>query len=87
MRKILVLLIRVYRYLISPLLGQNCRFYPTCSSYAQTAIERFGVFRGGWFAVRRLCRCHPWHAGGEDFVPEINNDEQGSKIKCRSCGD
>lgn len=70
MRKILILLIDAYRYLISPFLGNNCRFYPTCSSYAQEAIERFGPWRGSWLAIRRIGRCHPWHEGGIDPVPE-----------------
>ena len=90
MRKILVLFIRGYQYLISPLLGPHCRFYPTCSSYAQTAVERHGVFRGSWFALRRLARCHPWNAGGEDLVPEIDAHEDLSddvvckRKQCRS---
>jgi putative membrane protein insertion efficiency factor len=70
MRKLISKLIGVYRYLISPFLGNNCRFYPTCSEYAQTAVERHGVFRGGWMAVRRISRCHPWHEGGVDHVPD-----------------
>ena len=70
MRKLLILLISAYRYLISPLLGNHCRFYPSCSSYAMTAIERFGAARGSWLALRRLSRCHPWHPGGIDPVPE-----------------
>lgn len=70
MQKILILLIGVYRYAISPFLGNNCRFYPSCSSYAQEAIGRFGPWRGGWMAVRRIGRCHPWHEGGLDPVPE-----------------
>lgn len=69
MRKILVHLIRAYRYLVSPLLGNNCRFYPSCSRYAEEAIARHGVIRGGWLALRRLLRCHPWHVGGCDPVP------------------
>lgn len=70
MRKVLILLIRAYRYFISPSLGSHCRFYPSCSSYAQTALERYGVVRGGWLALRRVCRCHPFHPGGVDPVPE-----------------
>lgn len=70
MRKILILIIRAYQYLLSPLLGPRCRFYPSCSCYAQEALERHGVIRGSWLAVRRILRCHPWHPGGVDPVPE-----------------
>lgn len=70
MQKILILLIGVYRYAISPFLGNNCRFHPSCSCYAHEAIERFGALRGAWMAMRRLGRCHPWHEGGFDPVPE-----------------
>ncbi len=70
MRIILIALIRVYRYLLSPLLGPSCRFTPTCSCYAQDAIARHGAMHGGWLALRRLSRCHPWHPGGYDPVPE-----------------
>lgn len=69
MRKVLVYLIRAYRYLVSPLLGNNCRFYPSCSSYAEEAIARHGAVRGAWLALRRLLRCHPFHEGGCDPVP------------------
>lgn len=69
MRTILIALIRGYRYLLSPLLGPSCRFAPTCSCYAQDAIARHGALRGGWLALRRLSRCHPWHPGGYDPVP------------------
>ena len=70
MRRILIGLIRVYQYLISPLLGPRCRFYPTCSRYAVEAIEVHGVARGSYLALRRVLRCHPWHPGGIDPVPE-----------------
>jgi len=70
MRKIVVLLIDGYRLVISPWLGSNCRFYPSCSAYARTAILRFGVLKGSWMSFRRLARCHPWHEGGIDPVPE-----------------
>jgi len=70
MQKILILFIGVYRYAISPLLGNNCRFHPSCSCYAHQAIERFGALRGSWMAMRRIGRCHPWHEGGFDPVPE-----------------
>jgi putative membrane protein insertion efficiency factor len=61
--------IRAYRALVSPLLGQRCRFHPSCSAYAVEAVERHGVARGFWLAVRRVARCHPLHPGGYDPVP------------------
>lgn len=69
MRAVAVFLIRVYQWTISPLLGSNCRFHPSCSHYAAEAIDRFGVLRGSWLAVKRIGRCHPWHSGGYDPVP------------------
>jgi len=70
MRKLVLFLIGAYRYTISPFLGNNCRFYPSCSEYAGIAISRFGVLRGSWLSLKRLSHCHPWHAGGPDPVPE-----------------
>ncbi|QGU33762.1 membrane protein insertion efficiency factor YidD [Thermochromatium tepidum] len=70
MRRILIGAIRAYQYLISPLLGPRCRFYPSCSHYAVEAIEVHGFLYGGYLALRRLLRCHPWHPGGIDPVPE-----------------
>ena len=64
------LAIRGYRYFVSPLLGPACRFHPSCSQYAEQALERHGLFQGGWLAARRICRCGPWHPGGFDPVPE-----------------
>lgn len=69
MKSLLSFLIRCYRFALSPLLGANCRFYPSCSEYALEALERHGGARGTWLAARRLCRCHPWHPGGFDPVP------------------
>lgn len=69
MKRVLLTVLRGYRYLVSPLLGPNCRFYPSCSQYASEAIERHGAWRGSWLAIRRLGRCHPWHPGGFDPVP------------------
>jgi uncharacterized protein len=69
MRVVLTSLIRLYRYALSPLLGPNCRFYPSCSCYAEEALNAHGVLRGGWLSVRRILRCHPWHPGGYDPVP------------------
>jgi putative membrane protein insertion efficiency factor len=62
-------MIALYRYGLSPLLGPSCRFYPSCSEYAQQAIARHGVLRGAWLASKRLLRCNPWHCGGHDPVP------------------
>jgi putative membrane protein insertion efficiency factor len=70
MQKILIFLLRSYRYLFSPWLGSHCRFEPSCSCYAQTAIQHHGAWRGSWLTLRRLGRCHPWRAGGYDPVPE-----------------
>jgi len=69
MKPLLLALIRFYQFAISPLLGQRCRFFPSCSEYAVEAIERHGILRGCWLGLRRLSHCHPWHAGGYDPVP------------------
>lgn len=70
MKKLLLFLIRFYRRRISPMTRPSCRFIPTCSEYAQTAVERFGALRGGALAIRRVARCHPGCPGGYDPVPE-----------------
>ena len=70
MRTLLIVLIRAYQYGISPLLGSHCRYYPSCSHYADSAIQRFGVIKGLWLTIARLLRCHPGHPGGFDPVPE-----------------
>lgn len=69
MSRLLLMLIRFYRAAISPLLGANCRFIPTCSAYAMQAIEKYGAWKGGWLALRRILRCHPFCKGGYDPVP------------------
>lgn len=69
MKPLLLLLLRAYQLGISPFLGQKCRFFPSCSSYAIEAITLHGAAKGSLLATRRLCKCHPWHAGGVDPVP------------------
>ncbi|WP_308209240.1 membrane protein insertion efficiency factor YidD [Aeromicrobium sp. 636] len=69
MRWIVASLLRAYRFAISPMYGQVCRYYPSCSAYALDAVETHGALRGCWLAIRRLGRCHPWAAGGYDPVP------------------
>ena len=68
--RLLALPIIVYRYGISPVIGPRCRFHPTCSAYGLDALRRFGALRGGWLVAARLARCHPWHPGGVDPLPE-----------------
>ena len=67
--KILLLLIKAYRSFISPLFPPTCRFQPTCSQYALEAISTYGTFKGGWLAIKRILRCHPFHPGGYDPIP------------------
>ncbi|MBU8911523.1 MAG: membrane protein insertion efficiency factor YidD [Desulfobacterales bacterium] len=69
MKKLLLLIIKFYQYVISPLTGRNCRYYPTCSAYALEAVEKHGSLKGTTLAVKRVLRCHPFHAGGFDPVP------------------
>ena len=74
MKTLLLLLLKGYKLCISPYLGQRCRFYPSCSDYAREAIASHGALRGALLAGRRLCKCHPWHAGGIDPVPAAHSD-------------
>jgi len=82
MKPLLLLLLRAYKLGLSPFLGQNCRFYPSCSDYAAEAIRAHGAARGGWLAARRLCKCHPWHPGGPDPVPH-KTAEKPASADCR----
>ncbi len=69
MQRLLLWMIRAYQLLISPWLGSQCRYYPTCSHYGAEAIQTHGAWRGSWLAIRRILRCHPFHPGGYDPVP------------------
>lgn len=68
-RNLVIVLLRVYRAVVSPLYGDVCRYYPSCSAYALGAVQEHGVAQGGWLTARRLARCHPWAEGGIDDVP------------------
>jgi putative membrane protein insertion efficiency factor len=74
---LLVLPVRGYQLFISPLLGQHCRFHPTCSQYAIEALRTHGALKGSWLALLRLGRCHPLHPGGYDPVPPRRSGERG----------
>lgn len=67
LNKAFILLIRLYQWTISPLIGQICRFHPTCSDYAILAIKKHGAFKGSWLALKRIGKCNPWYPGGEDY--------------------
>jgi putative membrane protein insertion efficiency factor len=79
-RRAVLLAIRGYQRLVSPLLGPTCRFHPSCSSYAASCVERFGVGRGLWLGARRIARCHPFHPGGFDPPPEAPEPAAGSLV-------
>lgn len=76
--KPLIALVRLYRLALSPWLGSNCRYQPTCSSYAIEALQVHGVLRGSWLAARRMGRCHPWGGSGYDPVPRAEEDNEAS---------
>ncbi|MDJ0726998.1 MAG: membrane protein insertion efficiency factor YidD [Prochloraceae cyanobacterium] len=81
MKTILIWLIKGYRVLISPLFPPSCRFRPTCSKYALEAINRFGAIEGSWLALKRILRCHPFHPGGYDPVPALEEDKKNKMEK------
>ncbi len=83
MKQLLVWILRGYQILLSPMLGQKCRFYPTCSNYAIEALRVHGAARGSLLAARRVCKCHPWHDGGVDLVPRPH--DQNSSTAARGC--
>lgn len=81
LEKSILILIYTYRFFISPFLGNHCRFYPSCSEYAVTAIHRFGATHGVFLSIKRLLRCHPWHEGGCDPVPNQKSEARGQKTE------
>ncbi|CAH2717582.1 Putative membrane protein insertion efficiency factor [Neobacillus rhizosphaerae] len=74
LKKIFLSIIRFYQVVISPLKPPTCRFYPTCSHYGLEAVQRFGALKGGWLTIKRILKCHPFHPGGLDPVPEKKQD-------------
>ena len=82
MKTVLILLLRAYQWGISPMLGQNCRFYPSCSHYAMDAIREHGALKGAMLAAVRLSKCHPWHPGGHDPVPKKPDDTSSYTTAC-----
>ena len=70
MKKMLLALFKLYQLVISPLKPPTCRFYPTCSHYGIEAVSKFGALRGGWLTIKRIVKCHPFHPGGLDYVPD-----------------
>lgn len=68
LKSFFLMMIKFYRNFISPLKAPCCRYYPTCSEYAMIAVEKYGAVKGGWMAIKRICRCHPFHEGGYDPV-------------------
>jgi putative membrane protein insertion efficiency factor len=80
MKQVFTALIRGYQMMISPWLPKSCRFYPTCSDYAIEALNQYGMMRGLWLSLKRMCRCHPWNPGGVDPVP----GDRGRKTEDRS---
>ena len=79
-KKTILSILKFYMKFISPLTGPSCRFYPTCSDYGYQAIEKFGVAKGTYLAVRRILCCHPWHPGGFDPIPACDSDSRGGDM-------
>jgi uncharacterized protein len=75
MKKIVIKFIQLYQYFLSPLLGNRCRFSPSCSEYMMTAVDQFGIFKGLWMGLKRLLKCGPWSSGGYDPVPPKHNHD------------
>jgi putative membrane protein insertion efficiency factor len=82
MKTVLRFLLRFYQLVISPMMTPSCRFYPSCSNYALEALQVHGAGKGSWLAVKRVCRCHPWHEGGLDPVPPAEGKSNSSTTAC-----
>ena len=82
---VLRLLVLTYQWVLSPVLGANCRYDPSCSAYAIEALEKHGALRGGWLAIRRLARCHPWGGSGYDPVPDPHPEHLASPSSAGRC--
>ena len=76
MQTLILKLIKVYRLLLSPWTGHQCRFHPTCSHYAEEAVAEHGALKGAWLAIKRIGKCHPWHEGGIDPVPQTHSNRE-----------
>ena len=85
MRFLLILLVKGYRLIFSPYVGRSCRFAPTCSQYALDALHEYGALKGSWLALRRIGRCHPWHAGGYDPLPTKTDASQNHCCTDEAC--
>jgi putative membrane protein insertion efficiency factor len=81
MKTLLLILLRAYQLAISPFLGQNCRFYPSCSEYAAEAVREHGALKGSALTAKRLCKCHPFHPGGVDPVPPTSAKTSSSTVR------
>lgn len=81
----MILMIKAYQRVLSPLLGSRCRYYPTCSSYAIESIESFGVIKGFWMSLKRIGRCHPLAEGGYDPVPLFSDEKRSHKTCHHTC--
>ncbi|MBV8666264.1 MAG: membrane protein insertion efficiency factor YidD [Burkholderiaceae bacterium] len=87
MKSLLVGLVRLYQWGISPMMGPTCRFYPTCSNYAVEALHTHGALKGFWLALVRVSKCHPWNGGGFDPVPPVaSTDLSQSHLHAPGCG-
>ncbi|MFA6570454.1 MAG: membrane protein insertion efficiency factor YidD [Bacteroidota bacterium] len=82
MKTIAQYLIKIYKNLLSPFFPSSCRFYPSCSQYAYEALERYGFLRGSLLAIKRILKCHPFHAGGLDPVPDLEHNHKHGHFFC-----